>query len=190
VQLEFPFNERSVYRIYTTLLNDSNTELIQGLSDLERLGHEDWRFALVQTLCGINYNKDKYGNQETAPIKAVLIDKKDATVATFVAFLLNDIAAEMDILKFFNTALVSEEEYIIDFNLILDSIAKCAQNLVEDIKIIGKVTVPQLITTVYTMLREAVGKVEGYIVESTSYRRHLFTFVFSEIEEEIELYEI
>ena len=122
---EYPFSERSVYRIYTTILIDCNTEIMQGLSDLERLGHEDWRFALVQKMCGINFNKGKNGNPETAPIKTVLIDKKDVTIATFLAFFLNNLSAEMDILKFFNCALV-REEYIIDFNLILDSIAKCA----------------------------------------------------------------
>ena len=56
---QYPEFDSSAWELYCNVLRDQNVDLMQGLQDLEQLAHEDWRFALVQLMCGINYNKVK-----------------------------------------------------------------------------------------------------------------------------------
>lgn len=86
---------------------------MQGLQDLETMGHEDWRFAVVQKLCCIQYNKDKVlknGDSEKANIKLVLIDKKEKGMAAFISSLTNKLAQNLELLRFFRQGLLQSDE--------------------------------------------------------------------------------
>lgn len=91
---------------------------------MEQLGHEDWRFIVVQKLCGITYNKVSDGakNVALAPIRNILIDKKDQTITSFVCDFLDDFSSQTDIKKLFSSSLDPKEDCIVDFDLVLSAI--------------------------------------------------------------------
>ena len=39
------------------MLEDNSNDMMQGLNDIYSLGEDDWRFVLVQYVCGIFFNK-------------------------------------------------------------------------------------------------------------------------------------
>lgn len=57
---------------------------------MEQLGHEDWRFALVQRMCGIQYNKEEVRGRdaEDANVRSALVDSRESTEIKFVISLL------------------------------------------------------------------------------------------------------
>lgn len=44
----YPFvHGTSAWHVYQQTLQENSVELMQGLQDLEQMGNEDWRFAVV-----------------------------------------------------------------------------------------------------------------------------------------------
>ena len=103
---------------------------MQGLQDLEQLGHEDWRFALIQQMSGIFYHKsDRAGGSEItrANIRTVLIDPREPTVHYFAANVLAALSAKIEINRYFNASLVGEDDCIVDMDLTFASLLRTAK---------------------------------------------------------------
>ena len=80
---------------------------------MEQMGNLDWRFAIVQKMCGISYNKvsvrgGSSNDIENANIRQALIEKRDQTVITFVVSLFENLTLHMDILNYFSSSLEKE----------------------------------------------------------------------------------
>lgn len=143
---------------------------MQGLQDLETMGHEDWRFAVVQKLCCIQYNKDKAlkrVDSDKANIKQVLIDKKEKVMTAFISSLANKLAQNLELLRFFRQGLLqSDEDSIVDFELVIQTIIQAARSLLGNQKLIKKTVLPMLVSLVYERISKEIGRVEFYKYES------------------------
>lgn len=63
---------------------------------------------------------------ETSNIKQAIIDKRDQTTIGFVVSLIDNLATKMNIFNYFNAGLSSEEEYLVDLDIVLISIINAA----------------------------------------------------------------
>ena len=127
---------------------------------------------------------------ETSNIKQAIIDKRDQTTIGFVVSLIDNLATKMNIFNYFNSGLSSEEEYLVDLDIVLISIINAAIMHCNGSKQIKKTIVPQLISIVYQNIYQAVGKVECYLKESSTHERHLFTVLYDDVETVSETVEI
>ena len=118
LMLKFPFNKSSAYQCFVDVIEDSITDVVTALTDLYRLGTEDWRFVLIQIVSGIFYNR----NSESREVDGVLIDKFESAPANFVCSVL--INAKVDVEKHFSEP--KEHDCFLDIDAVIQAISKAA----------------------------------------------------------------
>ena len=97
---------------------------MQGLHDIYGLGEQDWRFLLVQYVCGIFYNKTPDKKQ----INACLVDKFESAPANLVSVIL--INSKIDTDAVFGQSM--ETDHMIDIDVVIQSLTKGLRNILSN----------------------------------------------------------
>ena len=75
------------------VMEDNGNDLMQGLHDLYKLGQEDWRFLLLQYVCGIYYNH----TDDHQKIQACIVDKFESAPSNLVLAILINAKIDIDL---------------------------------------------------------------------------------------------
>ena len=114
---------------------------MQSLHDLYSLGEEDWRFLLVQYVCGIFYNK----TEDRKQINACLVDKFESAPANLVSIIL--INAQIDTDTVFSQQV--DPETLLSLDVVVQSISKGIRNIFKTHRIFMELIYPQVMVLAY-----------------------------------------
>lgn len=139
---------------------------MQGLHDLYALGEEDWRFLLVQYVCGIFYNK----TDDRKQVNACLVDKYESAYANLASVIL--INAKIDTDQVFGQQI--DPETMIDIDIVVQSLAKGLRHIFKNQRIFMELIFPQVLILAYARLMKDIQIIEAVSYESATLERLIY----------------
>ena len=159
---------------------------MQGLHDLYALGEEDWRFLLVQYVCGIIYNQ----TEDKKQINSCLVNKFESAQANLVSTIL--INAKIDTDAVFGQQI--DPETMVDIDVVVQSITKSIRQILKNERIFMELALPQVIVYAYQRLLKDIEIIEAVSFESENLERLVYQLdtkkVSENVIEQVELFNL